>query len=99
MVIVLFSVYVGRNRRKGAMHLYKQISNLEERQILEAVKALKKDQANDSNIVSKYNEISGKDIKIERLHKKLVEAEEAGLVESKIIHINDEPYLTWKTNF
>jgi hypothetical protein len=29
---------------------------------------------------------------------KIIEAEEAGLIERKIININDEPYLTWKSN-
>ena len=75
-----------------------QISDLRERQILEAVKALK-DQANESNIASKYKEISGEDIDIKRLHKKLVEAEEAGLIERRITNRNDEPYISWKPNF
>jgi len=97
--IIIFTLYIVRNRRKGAKHAYKQISDLEERQILEAVKEIEKDQANESNIASKYKEISGKYIDIERLHKKLVEAEEAGLIERRITNKNDEPYISWKPNY
>jgi|GEM_PF-4348027 len=42
-------------------------------------------------VTSRYGEFSGKDIEIDRLHVKLVEAEEAGLIEKRITSKNDEP--------
>lgn len=93
--ISFFSLYLSISRRKSARHAYNQISDLRERQILETVKTLK-EQANESNIASKYKEISGEDIDIKRLHKILVEAEEAGILERRITNKNDEPYMYWK---
>lgn len=93
---LFFSLYLVRNRRREAIQAYKQISDPEELQILDAVKALKKYQANESNIISKYREISGKEIEMERLHKKLAEALEAGLIERGVISINDEPHVSWR---
>jgi exosortase len=95
---IAYYLYLERNKRRGAQHAYAHISDTEDRQILDSVKALKKDLATESKIASKYREISGREIDIERIHMKIIEAEEAGLIERKIININDEPYLTWKSN-
>lgn len=91
--------YLERNKRREARRVYNQISDFEERQILEAIKTFIKESPNESWTTSKLSETSGKDIDTEKLHKKLVEAEKAGIIERKIININDKPYLRWKLNF
>jgi len=96
---VIFSYLLELNRKKSAKRVYGQLSDREDRQILDAVRALKKELANETNILSKYNEISGEDIDIETLHRKLVEAAEAGLLKRSIINIDDTPYISWKPNY
>jgi hypothetical protein len=99
LLTLIWLIYIEINKRKVAKNLYAQISDSEERQIFDAIKAVEKGLVNESKIVSKYREISKRDIDLVKLHRKLVEAEEAGLIERKIININDEPFITWKLNF
>ena len=99
LTTLVFAIYFEMKKQRLARHIYAQISDREERQILKAVKALKNELAKEVKIASKYREISAKHIKIEELRKKLVEAKEVGLIEREIININDEPYITWKLNF
>ena len=87
------------NKMKKARNIYSQISDPEDRQILDAVKALRKETASEFAVASKYEEMTEKEIDIVRLHTKLTEAEEAGLIERRMINRDDEPYISWKPNF
>lgn len=55
--------------------------------------------ANEFAVASKYEEMTKKAIDLERLHTKLIEAEEAGLIERRMINRDDEPYISWTPNF
>ncbi|EMR73346.1 Transmembrane exosortase (Exosortase_EpsH) [Thaumarchaeota archaeon SCGC AB-539-E09] len=91
--------YTETKRRNHAKRAYNRISDQKERHILDAVKAIKKERANGSQIALKYREITGNDIDIYELHEKLEEAERSGLVTRKLVSIHDEPYLNWRTSF
>jgi len=99
LLTLIFTLYIKWKNEIGARHLYNQISDPEDRQILDSIKELKRKSANESNISSKYKELSGKEIDIEKLHKRLVEAEKSDLIKTKIKNIYDEPYIIWKLNF
>ena len=96
---LIFSLHLETNKRRGAKNTYLRISDSEDRKILEAVKDLKRELGNEYNIASKYKDITGNDIDLERINMKLTEAEKAGIVEREIININDEPYIIWKIKF
>ena len=51
-----------------------------------------------TKIASKYKEITGKSLDPEKMHKKLKESEQANIIREKIINVDDEPYIGWKTN-
>ena len=96
---LLFNLYLERNRRKNVKHVYNYISNPDDRQILDSIIELKKQLATHALIASKFKELSGRDIDIETLDIKLSQAEAAGLIQRKIININDEPHTIWKNKF
>ena len=96
---LLFNLYLERNRRKNAKHIYNYISNPEDRQILDSIIELKKQLATHIMIASKFKELSGRDIDIWTFDIKLSQAEAAGLIQRKLININDEPYTIWKNKF
>lgn len=93
-----FSFYLRRNKINAAKKTYTLISDKEELSILKAVKTLKEPR-NIPKIAAKYEELSGEEIDLEKLRKKLFEAVETGLIEMKITSQNDKPYINWKTNF
>ena len=93
---IVYYIFLERNKRIEVMNAYTRILDPDECLILNSVKSLSKELAIESKIALKYREISGRNIDIEKLHKKLIEAEEANIIERKIININDEPYITWK---
>jgi DNA-binding HxlR family transcriptional regulator len=80
------------------LYVYNKISDSEDLKILDALGTLEKSPVTISDIASKYKDNTGKEINQEMLHLKLIKAEEKGIVERKIININDEPYITWKLN-
>jgi exosortase len=96
--VTLYYLYLKRIRRRRALYVYNKISDSEDLKILDALGTLEKSPVTISDIASKYKDNTGKDINQEMLHLKLIKAEERGIVERKIININDEPYITWKLN-
>jgi exosortase len=97
--VLTTSLYPETKKKSNAKHIYSQISNIEDRQIIDSIKALGKEIATESKITLKYKELTGKNIDPEILQNKLVDAEQLNIITRKIININDEPYLTWKLNF
>jgi len=75
------------------------LPNIRNRNIIDSIKALEKEITTETNIATKYREITGRDIDLERLQDKLMEAEESNIIKRKITNINDEPYITWKLTF
>jgi len=97
--VLTITLYLETKKKSKAKHIYSQISNPEDRNIIEAIKTFEKEIATETKIIIKYREITGKDIEPERLQNKLMEAEEANIINRKIININDEPYISWKLTF
>jgi len=97
--VLTITLYLETKKKNNAKHTYSQISDPEDRNIIDSIKALEKEIATETKIATKYREITGKGIDPERLHNKLMEAEESNIINKKIININDEPYMTWKTRF
>jgi len=97
--VLTISLYLETKKKNNAKRTFSQISDPEDRNIIDSIKALEKETATETKIASKYKEITGKDIDPERLYNKLKEAEEANIIKRKIININDEPYMTWKLTF
>jgi hypothetical protein len=96
---LIFSLYLKIKKAKHAKLAYTNVSDHEDRQIIDSIKSLRKEIATESEITLKYKEFTGKDIDPEMLQKKLIEAEEAGIIRKKITKINDNPYVTWDINF
>jgi len=96
--VLTTALYLETKKKNNAKHIYSQISEPEDRNIIDSIKALEKEIATETKIASKYKEITGKNINPEILYNKLIEAEESNIIKKKIININDEPYLTWKSN-
>jgi hypothetical protein len=72
----------------------------DDRQFLQAVhKASKEGKPTSNAVSSKYQKISGKRVKHSDLVDKLRHAVEIGLIKPFIANENDNPFLTWKTNF
>jgi exosortase len=93
-----YYLYHEYNRRKTIKGLYERINYLEDRGIIDAIKALRKEIASETKIKSKYDEITKKDINLNTINDKLVLAEKSGIIRRKMISINDEPYIIWKSN-
>jgi hypothetical protein len=93
-----YYLYLEYNKFKTIRGLHDRIIDPEDREIINSIKALKKEVASEIKIKLKYNEITGKDININTLKNKYDMAEKSGLIKRKIININDEPYITWKSN-
>ncbi|MFX0136251.1 MAG: exosortase/archaeosortase family protein, partial [Candidatus Hodarchaeota archaeon] len=98
-VILIISNYLDIKKKTRAKLFYSQISDSEDRQIIDSINSLKKEIAIESNISSKYKEFTGKQIDLETLHKKLIEAEDLNIIRKKVINIYDEPYISWKLIF
>ena len=96
--VLTTTLYLETKKKNNAKHIHSQISEPEDRNIIDSIKALEKEIATEIKIASKYKEITGKNINPEILYNKLIEAEESNIIKKKIININDEPYLTWKSN-
>jgi len=96
---LIISLYQDRNRRRGIKHAFTHLYEPVDLYIIDAIKALTKEVAIEYKIASKYKELSGNEIDMEELKKKLNEAEEFGLIQRKLISINNKPYITWKLTF
>jgi len=99
IIIILMAFRNDIEKKTIAKYTHSQISNLDDLQIIDSIKALEKETATVSKIAKKYKEISGKDLELERLRIKLKVAENIKIIKKKIINVNDEPYISWETNF
>ena len=45
-----------------------------------------------------FKQLTGKDIDLNNLRRKLIDAEESAIISKKITKINDNPYITWNFN-
>lgn len=97
--VIDITLYLQKKNKNNAKHIYTQISEPEDRYIIDSIKELENEMATEIKIASKYNEITGKNIETERLHNKILEAEELNIIKRKILNINDEPYMAWRVNF
>ena len=101
-LIIYASFVIIRDERKKktrAKSVYLLVSDPVDKKILQTLSSMKKDRPIESSIASRYRELSGEDIDIEILHEKLVEAEKSDLISRKIINIDNELHIIWKTNF
>jgi len=86
-----------RERKKSKQNFYHKLALKEDRLILQAAhQAAKADKPTGNTIASYFQKIAGKPIEPELLHKKLKEAEKAGLIKREITSQEDEPTLIWK---
>lgn len=101
LIIVTITYYFNLeiNKRKSARKIFLHLSNIKEKNILEVIKSLNKNIANGYNISEKYKEVNVEEIDLEAVSTIFFQALESGLVETKIINRNDEPYVTWRANF
>jgi len=87
-----------RERKKSKQNFYHKLALKEDRLILQAAhQAAKEDKPTGNTIATHYQKIIGKPIEPEFLHKKLNEAEKAGLIKRDITSKEDEPTLIWKS--
>jgi len=85
-------------RKKSKQNFYNKLALKEDKLILQAAhQATKADKPTGNTIASYYQKIAGKPIEPELLHKKLNEAEKAGLIKRDITSKEDEPTLIWKS--
>jgi len=96
--VMLYSVNLRRIEHGRALYVYSKITDAEDLQIMDALRNPEKGPVTLSYIASKINEKTGKNIDLEILQMKLIKAEEKGIVQRKILNINDNPYITWKLN-
>ena len=99
MSVLIISLYLETKKKTNAKFIYSQLSDPEDRNIIDSIKSLEKEVATETKIAQKYLDTTGKDIDNKKLCEKLDEAEKAKIIRRKIINLNDEPYLTWKSYF
>ncbi|MFX0133287.1 MAG: exosortase/archaeosortase family protein, partial [Candidatus Hodarchaeota archaeon] len=90
------SLYLEIKKKINVKRIYSRISDPQDQNIIDSIKALKREIATETKISSMYKEITGEKIDLEILRNKLTVAEEINIINRKIININDEPYITWK---
>jgi len=95
---VIYLIYINWKKCKAARHVFSNIIENREHEITNIIKSIKTDLVNLSKIRSKYKELTGKNIKSDELYSKLIETEKIGLIERKIINVNNVPYISWRLN-
>jgi len=99
LVMTLTHYYLeNRERKKSNKNFYNKLTLEEDKLVLQAAhQATRADKPTGNTIASYFEKIAGKLIEPEQLHKKLNEAEKAGLIKREITSKEDEPALVWKS--
>lgn len=87
------------SEKRLAKMVFNKINNIEDKTILEIIKNTENEVVTEKYISLKYVEHFGKQIDENNILEKLLEAEKNGLIERKIVSLNDNPYITWKVKF
>ncbi|MBS7630258.1 exosortase/archaeosortase family protein [Candidatus Bathyarchaeota archaeon] len=87
------------SEKRHAKIMFNKINNIEDKTILEIIKNTENDVITEKYVSLKFVERLGKQIDEDNILAKLLEAEKNGLIERKIISLNDNPYITWKAKF
>lgn len=85
-------------KKKRATLIFTNITFSEDKQILYKIKQILKKNTRLTEITLPI-QIDGIEVNENILHSKILEAERAGLLERKLVKINDEPYLTWDVHY
>lgn len=85
------------NERRAARVAYNSLRTRDDKNIIDAVKELGKPCSN-KEVQDELQE-KGISYSLEEIEEKLQEAKQVGLLERKLVSINDEPYFLWTTRF
>jgi exosortase len=94
LLLIFYLKYIDIDNRRKASILFNRITDPVDVKILESIKVLKGRVIMDSDLFSLLGEI---DIEYEMMAEKLVKAEEIGLIQRKIIDVDNEPYIGWSS--
>ena len=84
------------NRKRSNLTIYWKLAP-EEKLIIKAVSEASKDRPTLQNIAAESRELTGKQIDLDVLHQRLIEAQKAGMLKRDLANVADEPVLVWKS--
>jgi exosortase len=97
--VITYGIYEDWRERGRSIMIYQKIAR-EDQRIIDAVYQTQKNAASTSqNITTTIEGTTPTAKKWEELHEKLIQAEKVGLIKSQTTNRNDDPVLTWRTNF
>jgi hypothetical protein len=94
VLLVIMYFHSLSKQKLNAKEIFTKITFIDDRMILKALKETNK-MPYETNIALNYKNITGKDIDLNILYTKIIDAEKSGLVKRKIFNIDDEPYCGW----
>ena len=83
---------------KRAKNAYSKITDPIDRHLIDSIQYIKDDVITDAKIAKIYRKVTGNEISLEKIREKLSEVEKSSIIDKKFMHIDDEPYITWKLN-
>ena len=90
-----YNFYLRIRSNISARKIFNQLEDAIDIEVINAVNSFK-DGSCESEILEKYLEISNKNISIKTIKEKLQKAEKIGLIEKKMVKIENEPYIFWR---
>lgn len=87
-----------RVKRETSKKLYSKIRDENDKELLDVIKSIDDDVINIKKIYGMYNKVSEFKIEPDALKTKLNELEKLGVIEKKLTHIDDYPYMTYQFN-
>jgi exosortase len=96
-LVLGYQIRKGREKNKANLRVYDKLASEEEKSILRGVHLARKGKASTSKIAECYQELTGRQIDLDVLTRKLKEAQEAGLITSEIDVSSDEPMIAWRS--
>lgn len=96
LLILFYLKYINLVNQNKANNLFNRITDPADRYILESIKSMNGKDILDSDLFSLLDESN---IEYDAVAEKLVKAEEIGLIQRKIIDVNNEPHLGWSRKY
>jgi hypothetical protein len=96
-ITIAYQKLQNRREKKSNIKLYDKLSEQHKQVIQAAQLASKKNEPTINAIASHYKMLTGRNINIEELTKKIGEIEKVGLIKKEINNYGDQPRLIWKT--
>jgi exosortase len=96
-ITIAYQKLQNRREKKSNIKLYDKLSEQHKQVIQAAQLASKKSEPTINAIASHYKMLTGRNINIEELTKKISEIENVGLIKKEINNYGDQPRLIWKT--